>query len=229
MNALPTPVAIKSGITKLKQAAWQFDSKKRRDLISEKGFALDNPAYEAAAKVVSATTNVPLDRVMYKIKNIEGALDEDNEIWQRIAMMGGWPKWQLEDPKSYTPPTAEEKAEIKANRKIDNYKKAKGSKDYDTIKKLTSDQQVKMLKNLGFGEYTIKNAKSEQDKIDLIIAKNSKKKNIVDKKAIEEYKYKKLNKAEQIRKLDSLGLSKDEIKALKKESDRVEKLVDLMK
>ena len=220
---------INSKLSKLKQAAWQFDSKKRRELIYEKGFSLNNPAYEAAAKVVSATTNVPLDRVIYKIKNIEGALDEDNEIWQRIAMIGGWPKWQLEDPKSYAPPTPEEKAEIKANRKIDNYKKAKGSKDYDTIKKLTSDQQIKMLKSLGFGEYTIKNAKSEKDKIDLIIAKNSKKKNIIDKKAIEEYKYKKLNKAEQVRKLDSLGLSKDEIKALEKESDRVNKLVELMK
>jgi len=220
---------IYSKLSKLKQAAWQFDSKKRRELIFEKGFSLDNPAYEAAAKVVSATTNVPLDRVMYKIKNIEGALDEDNEIWQRVAMMGGWPKWQLESPKTAADLSPEQKAEVKAKSKIDNYKKAKGSKDYETIKKLTSDQQIKMLKGLGFGEYTIKNAKTEKAKIDLIIAKNSKKKNIVDKKAIEEYKYKKLNKAEQVRKLDSLGLSKDEIKALKLEADRVEKLVELMK
>ena len=166
---------------------------------------------------------------MYKIKNIEGALDEDNEIWQRVAMMGGWPKWQLESPKTAASLTPEQKAEVKAKSKIDNYKKAKGSKDYDTIKKLTSDQQIKMLKSLGFGEYTIKNAKTEKAKIDLIIAKNNKKKNIVDKKAIEEYKYKKLNKAEQVRKLDSLGLSKDEIKALKLEADRVEKLLELMK
>ena len=220
---------IYSKLSKLKQAGWQFDSKKRRELIYEKGFSLDNPAYEAAAKVVSATTNVPLDRVMYKIKNIEGALDEDNEIWQRIAMMGGWPKWQLEDPKTQAKLTPEEKTEKKANVKIENYKKAKGSKDYDTIKKLTSDQQIKMLKSLGFGDYTIKNAKSEQAKIDLIIAKNSGKKNIVNKKEVDQYKYKKLSKAEQVRKLDSLGLSKDEIKALKYENDRVEKLLELMK
>ena len=220
---------IYSKLSKLKQAGWQFDSKKRRELIYEKGFSLDNPAYEAAAKVVSATTNVPLDRVMYKIKNIEGALDEDNEIWQRIAMMGGWPKWQLEDPKTPAMLTPEEKTEKKANVKIENYKKAKGSKDYDTIKKLTSDQQIKMLKSLGFGDYTIKNAKSEQAKIDLIIAKNSGKKNIVNKKEVDQYKYKKLSKAEQVRKLDSLGLSKDEIKALKYENDRVEKLLELMK
>ena len=219
---------IYSKLSRLKQAGWQFDSKKRRELIYEKGFSLDNPAYEAAAKVVSATTNVPLDRVMYKIKNIEGALDEDNEIWQRIAMMGGWPKWQLEDPKTPATLTPEEKTEKKANTKVENYKKAKGSKDYDTIKKLTSDQQIKMLKGLGFGEYTIKKAKSEDAKIKLIIAKNSGKKDIVNKKEVEAYKYKKLSKADQVRKLDSLGLSKDEIKALKYENDRVEKLLELM-
>ena len=90
---------INSKISKLKQAAWHFDNKKRRQKIFDEGFSLDNPAYEAASKVVSATTNVPLDRVLYKIENIEAALNEDNDLWQRIAMLGGWPKWQLETEK----------------------------------------------------------------------------------------------------------------------------------
>ena len=41
-------------------------------------------------------------------------------------------------------------------------------------------------------------------------------------------KYKDLNKAEQVSKLDSLGLSKSEIRGLKYEEDRVEKLIELM-
>jgi hypothetical protein len=41
-------------------------------------------------------------------------------------------------------------------------------------------------------------------------------------------KYKKLNQAEQVRKLDSLGLSKKQIKSLKYEKDRVAKLIQLM-
>jgi len=41
-------------------------------------------------------------------------------------------------------------------------------------------------------------------------------------------KYKDLNKAEQVSKLDSLGLSKAEIRALKYEKDRVNKLLELM-
>ena len=64
------------------------------------GFSLDNPAYEASAKVVSATTNVPLDRVLNKINNIEGGLNEDNEVWERIAMLLGWPEWQIKPKKN---------------------------------------------------------------------------------------------------------------------------------
>ena len=86
---------ISSKLSKLKQAAWNFDNKKRREQIYEKGFALDNPAYEAGAKVISATTNVPLDRVYSKIENIQAALAEDTDWWQTVAMLGGWPEWQI--------------------------------------------------------------------------------------------------------------------------------------
>ena len=88
---------ISSKLSRLRQAAYPFDSKKRRQEMIDKGFSLDNQAYEAFGKVVSALFNVPIDRLIYKIKNIEGALAEDNETWQRIAMLLGWPQWQLED------------------------------------------------------------------------------------------------------------------------------------
>jgi len=222
---------IASKISKLKQAAWHFDSKKRREEIFSKGFALDNPAYEAAAKVITAVTNVPLDRVYNKMNNIEGALNEDNAMWQRIAMLGGWSEWQIK-PKE-KPLTEQEKKAQKETSKIENKKQdyinAKGSTDYDTLKKLNSSQQIKMLKGLGYGEYTIKKAKTEKEKIDLIIYKNSGGKIKVNKKEQDTYKYKKLTKSEQVAKLDSLGLSKDEIKALKYEQDRVDKLLELMK
>jgi len=86
---------ISSKISKVRQAAYQFDSKKRRQEIFEKGFSIDNPAYEAGAKVISATVNVPLDRVYSKVDNISGAMSEDAETWQTIAMLAGWPKWNI--------------------------------------------------------------------------------------------------------------------------------------
>ncbi len=93
---------ISSKISKLRQAAWQFDSKKRRKEMFDKGFSLDNPAYDAFAKVMSATTNIPLDRLLYKMDNIKGALEEDNDTWQRIAMLAGWPEWVLKPRKDYS-------------------------------------------------------------------------------------------------------------------------------
>jgi hypothetical protein len=86
---------VSSKISKIRGAAWQFDSKKRRAEIFEKGFSIDNPAYEAGAKVISATANIPLDRVYSKVNNISGAMDEDAETWQTVAMLAGWPKWQI--------------------------------------------------------------------------------------------------------------------------------------
>jgi hypothetical protein len=91
---------ISSKISKVRQAAYQFDSKKRREEIFEKGFSIDNPAYEAASKVISATTNLPLDRLYNKANNIEAALAEDTEAWQTIAMLAGWPEWQINPGKT---------------------------------------------------------------------------------------------------------------------------------
>jgi len=87
---------ISSKISRLRAAAWQFDSKKRREEMYDKGLSLDNPAYLAGAKVISATTNIPLDRAMLKYDNVKGALEEETEWWQSVAMILGWPKWQLE-------------------------------------------------------------------------------------------------------------------------------------
>jgi len=120
---------ISSKISKIRQAAYQFDSKKRREEIFEKGFSLDNPAYEAAAKIISATTNLPLDRVLNKVNNIEAALGEDAETWQIIAMLAGWPEWQImakEKKKEELPKF--EGAKVKTPTKTKTYTKLKRTK-----------------------------------------------------------------------------------------------------
>jgi len=118
---------ISSKISKLKQAAWHFNSKKRREEIYEKGFSLDNPAYEAAAKVITAVTNAPLDRVMYKYHNIEAAMSEETEWWQKVALISGWPKWQLENKEDEPKPKKKKKKKKNTNykKKTSRYKKVK--------------------------------------------------------------------------------------------------------
>jgi len=60
-----------------------------------RNFSIDNPAMEAGSKVISATTNLPLDRLLIKTQNINDALGQDVEHWQRTAMILGWSDWQL--------------------------------------------------------------------------------------------------------------------------------------
>ena len=68
--------------------------------MKEKGFSLDNPAYLAGANVISATTNVPLDRVIKKVNNITASTQENISVAQRVALLAGWSEWQLGIKKS---------------------------------------------------------------------------------------------------------------------------------
>jgi len=63
--------------------------------ILEKGITLDNPGLRGAARVTEGLTNLPLDRLLIKLDNMQGALDQDNEYWQRVGMGLGWQDWQL--------------------------------------------------------------------------------------------------------------------------------------
>ena len=49
----------------------------------------------AIANVISATTNIPMDRALRKAQNIDGALFDDVELWQRISMLAGYQDWEL--------------------------------------------------------------------------------------------------------------------------------------
>ena len=77
---------------------WKFN----RDEIVEKGLSLDSPAYGAVGNVISASTNIPLDRVYNKLNNVGAALDKNNAAWQRVATALGWNTW---DCLLYTSPS----------------------------------------------------------------------------------------------------------------------------
>ena len=109
---------ISSKISKIRQAAWQFDSKARREEMYEEGFSLNNPAYEALAKVVSATANIPLDRLYDKAENIEAALSDESDWWQKVAMLSGWPEWQIMDKSTQTKKGKKRKPKLKKKKVI---------------------------------------------------------------------------------------------------------------
>jgi len=56
--------------------------------------SLDNPTLEIAGNAASFG-GVPLDRVIRKAQNLQGALSEEAELWQRIFLINGWSKWDV--------------------------------------------------------------------------------------------------------------------------------------
>jgi hypothetical protein len=70
--------------TGLKTFSWNMKEIKKR------GWSLENPAYLAVSQIVSAVTNIPLDRLMRKMNNISQAFDEETRTYERIALILGW-------------------------------------------------------------------------------------------------------------------------------------------
>jgi len=84
---------ISSKVTKIRSALRSLDY--NLEDMKSKGFHIDNPAYMAGGQVLSATVNLPVDRVLRKIQNVRDAADEDIEMWAKVALLSGWSKWEL--------------------------------------------------------------------------------------------------------------------------------------
>ena len=178
------PIDVK--VSKFRQGLTTYEYS-QRDPRREEFFNIENPSYSAAAKVIAATTNVPVDRLLQKAQNLEDAMDDQNQWWKRAAMFLGWPEWQLRSTKEAN----EFKELMKERRKQYKEEKAKRQAAF----------KVSQMSDVEKASYD-----REQDSIS----------------------YVKLNKQEQVDKLDSLGLTKKEIRALRYEKDRVNKLLELM-
>ena len=85
------PLKSKVGKVRSGFAALEYNMKD----IKTKGFSLDNPAYLSAGQLVSGFTNVPLDRVIIKLQNIQEAMNEELQWYERMALLGGWKDWEL--------------------------------------------------------------------------------------------------------------------------------------
>ena len=91
LNISPT---IGSKYSKFDSAGNTYKYNKKE--ILKKGLSLDNTALiDMSSQVIEATFNIPVNRAYKKIVNIQGALDEENENWQRVLMAAGWSGWDL--------------------------------------------------------------------------------------------------------------------------------------
>jgi hypothetical protein len=246
------PIDIK--VSKLRYAGnnWKYEGWKH----DEANWGIDDPAWKSAAYVISSLTNVPVDRLLKKMDNVQGALNANEDAWKRVAMALGWSKWQLK--------TSDEIKEHRAEEKPIKREALKRIHGEDKPEVYNKAEQEVILKKHGYSDEEIKAMKKEEDRVAAILRKQKetgkvykpqsnrkylykpvtsikqteKEKKEADKKLklkqekekIEKQrtKYKNLKKPEQVHMLDSLGLSKKEIRGLQYEKDRVAKLMELM-
>ena len=86
-----------------KDVAYAFQYEKEE--MIEEGLTLGSPGLEAIASGISFATNVPVDRGLRKMENIQAALDEQTDTWARIALLLGWNEWSLGLIEDETAPT----------------------------------------------------------------------------------------------------------------------------
>ena len=140
--------------------------------MKEKGFSLDNPAYLAGAQIITATTNIPIDRVIKKANNIRGIMSEQSQMWQKVSMALGWSSYDVGLPYygGWDKPVEPTPAEIKRQ-------------EFDTMKKDTkTSDQVQMLLDLGLNKKQIKALRYEDARVKKIIELQNKKKDAGSKK-----------------------------------------------
>ena len=93
IRSLDLSPPLSSKIRKLMSAGRAFSYSNVRDKMT--GYGLDNPAFYAGGQIVSAVTNIPLDRAIKKADNLRVAVDNDTKLWQSIALGLGYSQWDL--------------------------------------------------------------------------------------------------------------------------------------
>ena len=117
---LSPPIGSKARKFVSAQKSWNYNE----DVIKEMELLdIDNPIWDAAGNVVSFSTNFPLDNAVNKVRNIREALNENNAVWQRIALFLGWRRWDLGIDRPEKIDKIKEK--IKERKKLEKKKKKK--------------------------------------------------------------------------------------------------------
>ena len=128
-------------------------TKFEKDLIKERGWGIMQDGrvhlgsmYGVTGKLVEATTNVPMDRLVNKIENVSQAMNSQNKAWQRVAVGVGFTPYSvgIEDSKG----DQEIRAKAKEVRAVEGKIKAKETRQRtkDSIMALPMEERIKLKK-----------------------------------------------------------------------------------
>jgi len=107
---------ISSKLSRINQANRSF--KYDLDKMKSMGFDIQNPAILAIANYISASFNIPLDRAIKKMINIDDAFSQDLAMWERMALLGGWSSWEIGIDKDETTKKSKNKLRLRSGLKI---------------------------------------------------------------------------------------------------------------
>ena len=215
------PIDVK--MSKAARAANTYEYNRKNPMIKDP-FNPNNPLYMSGALIVASTTNIPIDRILQKIINVNDAMREDQENWKRIMLVMGWSEWQLNSKQEQDEKEKMQKEyydSIKENR-VYNYKpidSLPGSTNESdpTVEKIETKEEEKIIKPKTSKVSFTENTSFKNNRVP------------VDKRNKSEKELYELPAAQQKDSLKSLGLTDKQIKALKYEGDRVRKILELQK
>ena len=139
--------------SKLKKLYKGFEQTKYdKELIKERGWGVMQdgrvhlgPMYSVTGKIVEATTNIPMDRIVNKIENVSQAMNSQNKAWQRVMVGMGWTPYSVGI--KGTPGDTRIEAEAKIRNKEESKLKAKIKRENvrDSIANLSDDEYKKYV------------------------------------------------------------------------------------
>jgi hypothetical protein len=197
-----------------------------KDAIAERGWAVTaegrlnlGPNWSILGNVVSATTNVPLDRVIAELTSIAEAFNAKNTAWQRVALAAGWKTWDV-GVENEVNERIKEEAQIRRKEegiiKAAETRKRKKQEEKERVAALTPEQKA--------AEEAVKEKAREEKRKE----RNAERQETInDNTIVDEDRIKDLTKAQQQQLLEDLGVMFVLIDDYKTEQDRVDKIIEL--
>ena len=107
-----------------------------KEIMDTMGVDINNPMLPAVSTGIEAFTNIPLGRIVTKVNNAQAALNEENAMWQRMALIMGWNTWDvgvknLEVEEARRASKIRKKKISAAKRKSKSKSKSKSKRSYD--------------------------------------------------------------------------------------------------
>ena len=122
-----------------------------KGVSEELGWRIENPDLYYWASIIEAATNIPTQRLVKKMNNLEEAITGNHLMWQRIMMGLGWSGWTIgvkdEELEAAKEAVKQKKAEEKKKEKEEKKLEEKKEKEEEK-KKEEEEKKAKGIKTV---------------------------------------------------------------------------------